>query len=86
MEKVIKTGSKVKYRGCFGTDKPVIAVVEHIERSKYKRDKYGDEVPEIPFSENSLTISHSRQAAKLRHAIRCIGMSFSSTCAALETL
>ena len=51
MEKVIKTGSKVKYRGCFGTDKPVIAVVEHIERSKYKRDKYGDEVPEIPFSE-----------------------------------
>ena len=51
MDKIIEVGSKIKYRGNFGIDKPTIVIVERIERSKYKRDKHGDVVPEIPFSE-----------------------------------
>ena len=50
-DKVIKVGSKIKYRGCFGMDAPTIVTVEHIERSKYKRSKDGEVVPEIAFAE-----------------------------------
>lgn len=50
-DKIIKAGSKIQYRGNFGMDKPTTAIVKQIERSKYKRDKYGEIVPEIPFSE-----------------------------------
>jgi hypothetical protein len=47
----IKVGTIVKYRGCFGMDKPTIVTVTHIERSEYKRDKWGVEVQSIPFNE-----------------------------------
>ena len=47
MENIIKVGTKVKYRGCFGMDAPTIVEVTHIERSEYKRDKYGVEVDSV---------------------------------------
>lgn len=37
----IKVGSKVKYRGCFGMFEPKEVSVKYIERSEYKRCKYG---------------------------------------------
>lgn len=54
--KIIKLGSEILYRGCFGIDKPTTAIVKQIERSKYKRDKYGEVVPEIPFSEREYAV------------------------------
>lgn len=56
MENIIKIGTKVKYRGCFGTDKPSDVVVTHIERSEHKRDKYGDEVDSVPFDEREYCV------------------------------
>ena len=53
---MIKVGTKVKYRGCFGMDKPTIVEVTHIERSEYKRDKYGVEVDSVPFSEREYCV------------------------------
>lgn len=47
----IRIGTKVSYRGCFGIDKPVEVTVTRINRSEYKRDKWGDEVYSVPFSE-----------------------------------
>ena len=37
MENIIKAGTKVKYRGCFGMDAPTIVEVKYIQRSEYKR-------------------------------------------------
>ena len=56
MAKTIKVGSKILYRGCFGIDNPTTAIVEHIERSEYKRDKYGKPVNEVPFSEREYCV------------------------------
>ena len=56
MENIIKVGTKVKYRGCFGMDKPTIVEVTHIERSEYKRDKYGVEVDSVPFTEREYCV------------------------------
>ena len=52
----IEVGTKVKYRGCFGMFAPTIVKVEWIQRSKYKRDKYGDEVSSVLFSEREYCI------------------------------
>ena len=54
--KVIKEGSVVKYRGCFGIDKPTNATIQHIERSPYKRCKYGEPVDSVPFAEREYCI------------------------------
>lgn len=56
MNKVIKVGSKIKYRGDFGEGNPTTAIVKRIERSEYKRDKYGEVVPEVPFSEREYCV------------------------------
>lgn len=53
---MIKVGTKVKYRGCFGMDAPTIAEVTHIERSEYKRDKYVVVVDSVPFSEREYCV------------------------------
>lgn len=50
MEKIIKVGTEVMYRGCFGMFEPKLAVVQYIEQSEYERCKYGVEVPSVPFS------------------------------------
>ena len=49
--KVIKIGSKVVYRGCFGTFPPKEAVVLGIAQSNYKRDKDGYPVNYISFAD-----------------------------------
>ena len=51
MEKTIGIGTKVIYRGCFGMFEPKEVEVKAIWRSEYKRDKYGDDVDSVPFSE-----------------------------------
>lgn len=56
MENIIKAGTKVKYRGCFGMDAPTIVEVKYIQRSEYKRDKYGVEVDSVPFSEREYCV------------------------------
>ena len=56
MKNIIKVGTKVKYRGCFGMDAPTIVEVTHIERSEYKRDKYGVEVDSVPFAEREYCV------------------------------
>jgi hypothetical protein len=56
MENIIKVGTKVKYRGCFGMDEPTIVKVLHIQRSEYKRCKYGDGVDSVPFSEREYCV------------------------------
>ena len=56
MENIIKAGTKVKYRGCFGMDAQTIVEVKYIQRSEYKRDKYGVEVDSVPFSEREYCV------------------------------
>ncbi len=56
MENTIKVGTKVLYRGCFGIDAPKIVKVTHIQRSEYKRDKYGVAVDSVPFSEREYCV------------------------------
>lgn len=51
MNKTIKVGTKVMYRPCFGMFEPKVVMVKYIERSEYKRCKYGVEVDSIPFNE-----------------------------------
>ena len=46
---VIKIGTKVKYRGCFGSGLPEIVEVEHIERGESVHSKYGKPVDSVPF-------------------------------------
>lgn len=46
---IIKVGTKVRYRGCFGMDNPTEVTIEGIYRSDYKRDKEGYPVYYIPF-------------------------------------
>ena len=53
---MIKVGTKVKYRGCFGMDKPTIVKVKYIQRSEYKRDKYGVKVDSVPFAEREYCV------------------------------
>lgn len=52
----IKIGSKVLYRGCFGMYSPTEVVVTGIERSDYKRDKYGKPVDSVPFGEREYCV------------------------------
>ena len=41
----------------FGTmDAPTIVEVKYIQRSEYKRDKYGVEVDSVPFSEREYCV------------------------------
>ena len=47
---MIKVGSKVIYRPCFGLEPQTKVKVVYILQSEYKRCKYGDEVQSIPFS------------------------------------
>ena len=54
--KEIKVGTKVNYRGCFGLFEPKTAIVKHIERSEYKRCKYGNEVSSVSFSEREYCV------------------------------
>ena len=56
MENIIKIGTEVKYRACFGAEKPTNVVVTRIERSEYKRDKYGEEVDSVPFEEREYCV------------------------------
>ena len=56
MAKIIKVGSLIKYRGDFGTATPSVVSVTNIERSEYKRDKYGKPVNEVPFSEREYCV------------------------------
>ncbi len=52
----IRIGTSVSYRGCFGTEKPTIVKVLGIERGKYKREKYGTKVTEVPFSKREYCV------------------------------
>lgn len=56
MDKIIKIGSKVKYRGDFGVAPATEVIITGIERSEYKRDKYGEPVQEVPFSEREYCV------------------------------
>ena len=53
---IIKVGTKVKYRGCFGMFEPKTAVVMGIERSEYKRCKYGDPVDSVSFADKDYCV------------------------------
>ncbi len=53
---IIRIGTSVSYRGCFGIEKPTIVKVIGIKRSDYKRDKYGIEVKEVPFDEREYCV------------------------------
>ena len=53
---VIKLGSKVKYRPCFGMFEPKVVTINYMERSEYKRCKYGVEVDSVPFSEREYCV------------------------------
>ena len=37
-------------------DKPTVVEVKYIQRSEYKRDKYGVEVDSVPFSEREYCV------------------------------
>jgi hypothetical protein len=43
----IKIGDSITYRGCFGSDRPKQAVVEHMEVTAQRRSKYGESVREV---------------------------------------
>ena len=47
---IIKIGTKVKYRGCFGSGSPEIVEVRNIERGESIYSKYGKPVGSVPFS------------------------------------
>lgn len=50
-EKVIKVGSRVMYRGCFGVDPAKEAKIESITKSLEKRSKYGCSTKSIDWDE-----------------------------------
>lgn len=52
----IKVGTKVMYRACFGMFEPTKVTIKHIERSEFKRCKYGVEVSSVPFSEREYCV------------------------------
>lgn len=51
-QKIIQEGTKVLYRGGFGRDPQRVAIVTGIERTKFPREKYGDEVDSVTLDEN----------------------------------
>ena len=53
---IIKVGTIVQYRGGFGADAPTIVKVTSIEKSQYKRDKYGKPVKSVPFAEKDYCV------------------------------
>ena len=54
---MLKVGTKIKYRGRFGLEKPTIVTITNIERSKYKRDKHdGVNVDSIPFNKREYAV------------------------------
>lgn len=50
-EKVIKVGSRVMYRGCFGVDPAKEAKIESITKALEKRSKYGRSTKSIDWDE-----------------------------------
>lgn len=50
-EKVIKVGSRVMYRGCFGVDPAKEAKIESITKALEKRNKYGRSTKSIDWDE-----------------------------------
>lgn len=50
-EKVIKVGSRVMYRGCFGVDPAKEAKIESITKALEKRSKYGCSTKSIDWDE-----------------------------------
>lgn len=48
MSKFVRVGDKVMWRGCFGSDQPQVAVVEHMEVTQHPRSKYGEPVQCAP--------------------------------------
>ena len=52
----IKIGSKVCYRPCFGMFPSTMVKVKAIEKSDYKRCKYGFPVDSIPFEEREYCV------------------------------
>jgi hypothetical protein len=47
MNNTIKIGDTINYRGCFGSDRPKQAIVEHMEVTAQRRSKYGESVKEV---------------------------------------
>jgi hypothetical protein len=47
MNNTIKIGDTITYRGCFGSDLPKQAIVEHMEVTPQRRSKYGESVREV---------------------------------------
>jgi len=43
----VKEGDKVMWSGCFGMDKPTVAVIEDIDKTEYKGEKYGERVSSV---------------------------------------
>ena len=52
----IKKGTKVIYRPCFGIFEPIEVVVSYVQRSEYKRCKYGNIVESVPFAEREYCV------------------------------
>jgi hypothetical protein len=53
---ILKEGTKVMWKGCFGMFEAKPVTITHIERSEYKRCKYGKPVDEIPFADREYGI------------------------------
>jgi len=51
MEKYLKVGDKVMWRGGFGEDPPKEAIIEEMEVTLYPRQKYGRRQNIVPYSE-----------------------------------
>lgn len=54
--RLIKVGSNVRYRGCFGIAEPKDVCIEWIIRSEQKRCKYGDEVDSVLFADREYCV------------------------------
>ena len=55
-EKIIKVGSKVMWRGVWGSAPAVETTVDHIERTERPHEKDGVPVDSIPFSEREYSV------------------------------
>ena len=50
-QRIVRLGTKVLYRGGFGSHPQKVAIVTGIERTKFPREKYGDEVESVRLDE-----------------------------------
>lgn len=56
MQKVIRVGDSVSWRGSWGSQPPKLAQVIHIEKTENEREKYGYAVNEVAVEEKNYAV------------------------------